>query len=323
MLRPRSYRRLGILACTILGCSAAIPLQAGELDAFDGRLAYDFFSPSTYIWGIEYREVIDAHLSGSLVWLNEGHVAADHRDGQALQLWWQTLPNSSGLIFEAGLGPYLYYDTAHPLTGYVDQHGLAALTSVAADWYWNDEWLFFLRVNRVVAADRLNTTSVALGVGYRFAELDKGTADDTAATSASRWELTGFLGSTVQNASHSATLALEARREVTEHVVATAEILSGSSDIGIGWRQAFVAQLWLQQHLTTELSVAAGAGVTVVGRDGGTSYFGPPRNPGAAVSVGFSYAFTRAWNARAIWTRFATNDSKDADMFLFGMGRAF
>lgn len=315
---------LRLLAFTASGIAATFPLRASELNVFNGQLEYDGSSPKTYLWGIEYREAIDDHFSGSLAWLNEGHVTTHHRDGQALQLWWHTLPDSGGVVFEAGLGPYVYYDTLHPETGYVDHHGLAGLASVAADWYVSDRWLVFLRLNRVVADASPSTTSAALGFGYRFSDNAPPPDSSSApATSIPGWEVLGYLGSTVQNASHGNTGAIEVRRELTEHLVAVAQFSTRDGDIGIGWHQALIVQVWAQQQLTPRFSVGAGAGIIVVGEDYGVSYYGAPHNPAAAVSVGFAYSLSHSWDARASWTRIGTNDNKDTDMFLFGVGRRF
>jgi hypothetical protein len=317
---------LRLLASTTLGIAATFPLRAAELNAFNGQLRYDGTAPDTYIWGIEYREAIDDHLSGSLAWLNEGHVTGHHRDGQALQLWWHTLPGSTGLVFEGGLGPYVDYDTLHPETGYVDRHGVAGLASVAADWYLSSRWLLFLRLNRVVANTNFNTTSAAVGFGYHFTNAAAAPSSGAGADPASpvaRWEFTAYLGSTVQNASHGATAAIEARRQLTDHFAATADFITCDSDIGLGWHRALEVQIWAQQQLTRRFSVGAGAGLIVVGDDFGVSYYGSPHNPAAAASVGFAYALTHSWDARATWTRIGTNDNKDADLFLLGVGRRF
>lgn len=310
----------------VIGVAAASPLRASDLDVFYGQLKYDTISPDTFTWGIEYRGAIADHLTGSLVWLNEGHVATHHRDGQALQLWWNTLPRSGGLGFEGGLGPYVYYDTAHPETGYADQHGLAALASIAADWYVSNRWLLFLRLNRVLAEDRFDTTFASFGFGYRFANRFDATPSEQGAepaTPIARWELIGFFGSTVADSSHRNTAAVEARRQLTDHLVVTAEFIDSNGHIGIGWHEAIVVQFWLQKQLSPRISVGAGAGVTMVGHNSGVSFYGPQRNPAAAVSVGLAYSLTRSWNARATWTRIGTDDNKDVDIFLFGVGRKF
>ena len=239
-----------------------MPLRASELNVFNGQLRYDDTAPDTYIWGVEYRDAIDDHLSGSLAWLNEGHVTRHHRDGQALQLWWHTLPDSSGVVFEGGLGPYVYYDTLHPETGYVDQHGLAGLASVAADWYVSSRWLLFLRLNRVAHAN-FNTTSADLGFGYQFADADNarpsaGGAEP--ATPISAWELAGYLGSTVANASHGTTAAIEARRQLTGHFLATAGFINRDGAVGIGWHKALLVEVWAQQQLTRRLALAQALG---------------------------------------------------------------
>src|ERR1700678_346603 len=140
-----------LLALSLQGLGMfAIPgARAAELDGFDGKLDSDTSGDETYTWGIEYREPLTDYLNGGFVWLNEGHLPHNHRDGQAVQLWWHTQPDPLGLVFEAGLGPYRYYDTHLRATdpGFQDRHGWGALASASVDWYFASRWFVYLRLN--------------------------------------------------------------------------------------------------------------------------------------------------------------------------------
>jgi hypothetical protein len=108
-VRPprRSERVLCAAAFALLvlqfGCIRTISsARAGELDGFDGRLESNNTDAKTYSWGLEYRELLPDHFNASFVWLNEGHLPNNHRDGQAVQLWWHSSKDPLGLVFEVG-----------------------------------------------------------------------------------------------------------------------------------------------------------------------------------------------------------------------------
>jgi len=314
----------------VLGIFAIPGARAGELDGFDGRLNSDTNGDKTYTWGIEYREPLTDHLNGGFVWLNEGHLPHNHRDGQAVQIWWHTQPNPLGLVFEAGLGPYRYYDT-HLLAadpGFQDKHGWAALASASADWYFANKWFVFLRFNQVEGTDKFDSSSVALGFGYRFATnftAAAGSGDGESPPPASRWEVDGLLGERIENSANSeAGLAedIDVRRELSAHFTASASLIVGQ-DTKLDWRNGFAAQLWLEQHLTSRFMVGAGAGGFIVSEDDNVAGAKSPANLAVMVSVTLAYEITPRWKVRAVWDRIGTGDDHDADIVLLGAGYKF
>jgi hypothetical protein len=300
------------------------------LDGLYGRLESDTSFDKTYTWGLEYREPISAHLSGSFIWLNEGHLPNNHRDGQALQLWWHTEPLLRGLVFEGGIGPYKYYDT-HLLStppNFEDKHGWAALASASAAWYFANHWFSFLRLNQVLAQDKYDTSSVTLGFGYRFADrigdaLVESSAQ--AAAPAARWEIDELQGERIANSAHSEAglaEAIDVRRVLSEHIAVTASFIAGQGT-KLDWRDGLAAQIWFQQYLTPRFSVAAGAGAFVVSEDDNVKNASTPSNLAAMVSVSVAYSLTPRWIARAKWDRIGTGDDHDADIVLIGVGYKF
>jgi hypothetical protein len=318
-----------LLACSGFLCGGA---RAGELDAFDGRLESNNSGSKTYTWGIEYRQPLSDHFSGSFVWLNEGHLPNNHRDGQAVQLWWHTTPDPRGLMFETGLGPYRYYDThaLMPDPDFHDAHGWGAIASASMVWYFADRWFTFLRANEVSASDKYSSTSLAVGIGYRFSKAapgDAGEAPDEAAgrDTAPRWEIDALVGERVGNTTHSETglsEAIAARFKITEHFSASLTNILGQNTL-LGWRDGFAAQLWLEQRLTPRLSVGAGAGAFVVSSDDAVRDAAAPANLAAMVSVTVAYSFSTHWLARVVWDRIGTGDDHDADILHFGAGYKF
>jgi len=68
---------------------SAAPAIADELYGMGGMMRSRNLDAddSSYSWQLEYRQPLGEHLAVSLSYLNEGHVPAHHRDGNALQLW--------------------------------------------------------------------------------------------------------------------------------------------------------------------------------------------------------------------------------------------
>jgi len=290
----------------VLGVCAILSAHAGELDGFYGKLESDTSFDKTYSWGIEYREPISDHLNASFVWLNEGHLPNNHRDGQGVQLWWHSQPDPKGLVFEGGIGPYRYYDT-HLLgtdPDFEDRHGWGALASASADWYFANHWFTYLRLNQVVAQNKYDTSSIGLGFGYRFATAALGQAlaeGGSLPQGPTLWEVDGMLGERIANSAHSETGLAES----------------------IDWRAGFAAQLWLQKYLTSRFSVGAGVGAFIVSEDDNVQNASAPSNLAAMISVSIAYSFTPRWIVRATWDRIGTGDDHDADIVLFGLGYGF
>jgi hypothetical protein len=300
--------------------------QAAELDGFGGRLVSDTNGDGTYTWGLEYREPLSDHWSASFVWLNEGHQPHNHRDGQAVQMWWHTQADPVGLVFEAGLGPYRFYDT-HLLDtdpGYDDRHGWGALASLAADWYFSNRWFVFLRLNQVEASRGFDSTSADLGFGYRFSNPFSGAAAPQPSASP-LWEVDGMLGERIQNSADSKAGLAEAvdlRRQLGDHLAVSASVVAGQ-ETSLEWGAGFAAELWLEQHLTSRFTAGAGAGAFLVSSDDNLSDSKIPSNLQVVVSISLSYAITPNWVARALWHRIGTGDDHDADIVLVGAGYRF
>ncbi len=307
--------------------------RAGELDGFDGRLESNNSGSKTYTWGLEYREPISDHFTGSFVWLNEGHLPNNHRDGQAVQLWWHSRQNPLGLVFEAGIGPYRYYDThaLDPDPNFHNVHGWGAVASAAVNWYFTEHWFSFMRLNEVSASDKYGSTALVFGAGYRFtskfdlspAAGDSGT--DAASPAAPVWEVDGLVGERVANTRHSETGLSEgitARRKLSEHFSASLSYIAGQGTL-LNWRDGFAAQVWLEQRLTSHLSVAGGAGGFVVSQDDSIKDASSPSNLAVIVSVSVAYSLTPRWVTRVVWDRIGTGDDHDCDILRFGIGYVF
>jgi len=316
-----------------LGPWSSRSAQAGELDGFDGRLESNNSGAKTYTWGLEYREPLTDHWAAGFAWLNEGHLPNNHRDGQTVQLWWHTRTDPLGLVFEGGIGPYRYYDThaLEPDPEFRDVHGWGAVASAAVDWYFASHWFTYVRINEIAASDKYSSSSVVVGAGYRFTskfDFSAGAANSGAAADGGTmpvWEIDGLMGERIANTRHSESglaESLQVSRMLSEHYAVSVSFISGQ-DTTLHWRDGFAAQLWLQERLTSHLSVGAGAGAFIVSEDDAIQDASAPSNLAVMVSVSVAYAITPRWITRVVWDRIGTGDDHDCDILLLGAGYRF
>jgi hypothetical protein len=314
-----------------------IATRAGELDLTTG---YEQSTPdvgTTYTWGIEYRQPFSEHLASSFVWLNEGHLINHHRDGQAAQLWWRSHQDGTGLVFEAGIGPYHYYDTTdaedvNTPNGvdleYENAHGWGVLTSAAVDWYFKHGWFAMLRLNAIEAAGKLRSTALLAGVGYRFGE-NPGSrfqqSDSWFAVDPPRSEVDVLAGRAVVNSFHSegsAAEALSVRTKISTYLAASLTY-TVAQNVPLDWHSGAAVQLWAEAPLTSSFSVGAGVGVFVIADRASTVPATSATDPAGILGITMAYTTNSRWVARAIWNRVTTRDDDDSDIVLIGLGYRF
>jgi hypothetical protein len=205
------------------------------------------------------------------------------------------------------------------------------LASASIDRYFKNHWYSFLRINQVAASDKYFSTSLAVGVGYRFpprADSPAATGDSAAGDgsgTAPLWEVDGLVGERVANTAHSETgmsEGLGARRILSDHFAASVTLIAGQGTL-LNWRDGVAAQLWLQQRLTSHLGVGVGAGGFIVSQDDSIKDADAPANLAVIVSVTVAYSLTPRWLARVVWNRIGTGDDHDCDILQFGMGYTF
>jgi hypothetical protein len=314
-----------LLWLPVLGLCLTTSATPAELDGFAGGRVSDQTGQKTYTWGIEYREPLSAHWSGSFIWLNEGHVPNNHRDGQAVQVWWHTQPGPMGLSFEAGLGPYLDYDTHRTPadSDSEDRHGWGGLASADLRWDFARNWSTYLRVNEVDTSAKHGSTGIAAGVAYVFTQNFATLAAQRAvAESIRHWEVDALLGARIVNSFQSesgSAEALDLRFRFSRHVLASATLVTGQ-ETSLNWTDGLALQLWLEQALGEHVRAGVGAGAFIVGGDSSLRSESSPENLSSALSVTLAYIFTPRWLGRLTWTRLGTGDDHDCDLLYAGAG---
>jgi hypothetical protein len=302
-----------------------------EFSAFGG--ASHSGDTHTYTWALNYQEGLGEYFAASFMWLNEGHIPNHHRDGQAVQLWARLPLADRRLVFQAGLGPYRYFDTSTPEQGgsYSNLHGWGVVYSARAAYYLSNRIVLQLQFNRVQAFGGPDSVGMLFGVGYQLDAPDRPGPRDWASGSASKvtnQEVTLYFGRSIVNSNSSPVAlagAIDYRIGLAKYLDLTLGYLhEGSHEFAR--RDGLTSQLWLTRAFiddTITLGVGVG-GYYAINETENT----PSPGPGAGefsglVSISAAYRFTSHWAARLTWNRVVTNYDRDTDVIFAGIGYRF
>jgi hypothetical protein len=314
----------------ILGCGTGSTL-AEELGLLGGVTVATAADPSTYAWGLEYREHLLLHLDASFAYLNEGHLPGHDRDGALLQVWATSGPWLARVHFGFGAGPYAYFDTlddSNP-NGYSDRHAIGVVLSGYASFALSPHWSALLEVNQIIAPGDGNTRTLMIGAAYRLDSL----LSQLQQAQANSWpvadvpdEVGVFGGQTIINDLHSersTNFGVEYRHRSARHVELSASFLDEAD--GPGGRNAGVTgEVWLvQDFLSRHLVTGLGIGPYVSLQ----KYFTADGRTGASViglaSMTVSWRFSRTLALRCSWHRGVTTDDQDRDILTAGLAWRF
>ncbi|MDA8431154.1 MAG: hypothetical protein M0T70_18015 [Geobacteraceae bacterium] len=318
--------RYGIIA--VMSLFLACPAFAGEISLLGGYGVTDKPVEKTFAWQVQYMEGLGDYFAYSLSYLNQGHFASHHRDGNAANLWVRTNLLDRQLSLGAGVGGVFYYDTKKAANGEPahDLHGWGTMVNVAATWYTKSRVFYQVQGYWIRGDKSFDTLTALAGIGYQLdAPPSKG--PDVKGTHLfdrnTENEVTLLGGETVVNIAgdgHSRAAALEYRRGLWRFVEWTAGALYEGKSSLIN-RYGLTSQLWLAKpFLDDRISLGIGAG----------PYFALDRRVDirrVRVPIIFSttgsYRITQNWLIRATWDRVITTYDRDTDIFLGGVGYRF
>jgi hypothetical protein len=312
---------LGLIALPGPVLSQEVFIRFGDTRETGGTAA-----SQTYSYGVSYFQGFGENLAWSVGYLNEGHFPNHKRDGLDFQGWARLNVLDRRLSLGVGAGPYLYWDTVLGSTTavYTDQHGVGAVFSAAANWYTDSRFIIQGKVNYVVTPNSIDTLSATIGVGY---QLDKPTTPgpltgpSPAPAQDLKDEITFFGGRTVTNAGKDAATGMESlqyRRNLAPHI-----------DWTIGWlnehhpvsRTGPVTEIWAGRTFVDDrFGLEIGLGPYV-----GYDYHGAYNATRLSwlASLSGSIRFTEHWLLRGTWDRVTTNNDRDTDIFMAGIGYRF
>ena len=316
------------VAALIFAAGTANAAAAAELVLLGGETLVSSPKDDSYSWQLEYRQDLSKHLAAGISYLNEGHIKQHHRDGYTAQIWARTQLLDNRLVLGAAVGPYFFLDTTSDSTsdGFSNNHGWKSMFSLAAAWQLEDNLVLELRSNLVKWPNSFDSTTILAGVGYSFEPAVVQTSS-ASQDQEDKNEVTLFLGQTVVNSlnsQRSIAASLEYRRHLSRHIDWTVAGLY-EGDNRLVRRDGLITQLWATQQLTKDLSVGAGAG----------AYFDIGKNDTPFIAAGSedfltglitltaSYRFAHKWALRVSWNRVISNNQRDTDVILGGLGYLF
>lgn len=325
-----------LLIC-LAALSGAIELRAQELSYLAGSTGLANLRSASFSWDIDYCQHLYKYVSGSVGWINEGHIIGHHRDGTAAELWLDSRWLEDRFILSAGAGVYYYYDTVPLGNGdSADLHGTGPIYSFSATAYLNDRWFARLLINRINPRNDFHSNTALLGAGYWFGRDKHPTpgklgATPTEARFVTGSELTVYGGRSVVNtfySEHSFAMAAEYRHGLSRHLDGTISYIY-EGDPKVVRRSGLGLQVWpVNTFFHERITVGIGLGAyvyidnkhlgasrqLVVGGSVNTPALAPLISPTIAVHL------SDQWLVRFVWNRVVTNYNRDSDVFLLGAG---
>ncbi len=326
-----SSRKLGpMLAILMMALVVpSHPSHANEISVLGGTTKGIDTGDRSYAWQAAFRYDFLRNVAASLSWINEGHLKEHKRDGFAVQGWGRVPLLDKRLSIGIGAGIYQYFDTRLlPEGNHENVHGLAPVYSLTATYYTETPWFAQVAVNHIHPESDINSDTYLVGVGYRLWDEAvppsvPGKEDRPARTTG--YEVMPFLGQVVVNRPENDPgigNGIEFRMGIDEHLDWTVTLLreevSGTLD-----RTGLGTQVWLvDAFLGRRITLGFGAGLFSF-----VEFEAPPNSAGdrnldiaGLLTVTTSYRFSDHWFTRFNWNRVMSDDNRDTDNFLLGVG---
>ena len=311
---------LALLAATSCLCASAqdLTVSAGRVQSHDPE-------GDGIAAAVRYTHDLAGPLFAGAEYLNEGHLPGHHRDGTSLMLGIRNGVPWHDLVFSVAAGPYRYFDTrvARLPEGYRDAHGTAALYSVSAAWMPRDSrWFLDLRLERVESGHRPDTTLLLAGVGVKLDQDETFGPSEPPRTKGGRDEVDALLGQTIVNSfeSQSATARSVEYRHAFGPVLRGSVSWLNEGDARLIRRDGIATQAWLEPSFhdgRDTLGLGLGPYFAVDAyRPGGRHVIG-------LLSATWSHRISPSWRARITWHRSVSDDDRDSDILLAGIGYQF
>jgi len=305
------------------------PSHANEISALGGATEGIDTGDGSYAWQAAFRYDFLRNFAASVSWINEGHLNEHKRDGVAVQGWGRAPLLDNRLSIGIGAGFYQYFDTRLlPAGNHENVHGLAPVYSITATFYTETPWFAQVAVNHIHPESDANSNTYLVGAGYRLWKEAAppsvpGKGERPAMTTG--YEVMPFFGQVVVNRPENDPgigAGVEFRMGIDEHLDWTVtwlrEEVSGTLD-----RTGLGTQIWLvDAFLARRITLGFGAGLYSF-----VDFEAPPDSAGdrsldiaGLLTVTTSYRFSEHWFARFNWNRVMSNDNRDSDVFVLGVG---
>jgi hypothetical protein len=307
----------------------SLPAHASQLSVLAGATEGLDTGDASYSWQADFRYDFLRNFAASLSWINEGHLKEHRRDGYSGQALAQVPLLDKRLSIGIGAGVYRFFDTRLlPDGNHENVHGWAPIYSLTATYDLKKSWFARFAFNHIHPAGDFDSNTYLIGVGYRLwkeAEPPAGPGNGTPLPKTTGYEMMPFLGQVVVNSPRNETgigSGVEFRMGIDENLDWSVTLLNENVSRTIR-RTGLGTQIWLvDAFLERRITLGFGAGLyAFVDAE-------PPADAGAGsrldiaglVTVTTSYRFSDHWFTRFNWDRVESNDNRDSDIFLLGVG---
>lgn len=306
-----------------------LPAHANELSVLAGATEGIDTEDSSYAWQAGFRFNLLRHYAVSLSWLNEGHLKEHRRDGYSAQAFGRVPLLDNRVSIGIGAGIYRFFDTrsSNP-ANHENVHGWAPIYSLTATYYTEKPWFAQLAVNHIHPAGDIDSNTYLIGVGYRLWKGNgppSGPGEETPSPKATGYEVMPFLGQVVVNKPGNDSgigSGVEFRMGIDEHFDWTVTLLNEEVSHTVR-RTGIGTQVWLvDAFVDRRFTLGFGLGLYPF-----VDFEPPPGhdrdrrvNVAGLVTVAAGYRFSGHWFTRFNWSRVSSNDNRDSDIFLLGVG---
>ena len=304
------------------------PAHANELSILTGATESLENGGASYAWQAEFRYNMLRNFATSLSWINEGHLTEHRRDGFSARAWGLVPLLDKRVSIGIGAGVYRYFDTRLLAGGnHENVHGWSPIYSLTATYYMEKPWFAQLAVNHIHPNGDFNSNVYLVGVGYRLwkvADVSAEPRDGIPPSKTTGYEVMPFLGQVVANQpgdEKGVGSGIEFRMGIDDHLDWTVTLLNEDVSRTIR-RTGLGSQIWLvDAFLDRRFTIGFGAGLyAFVDFEPPDSGDGRRLDMAGVVTVTTSYRFSDHWFTRFNWDRVESNDNRDSDIFLLGVG---
>jgi hypothetical protein len=323
-----AIRHGGTVLVLLLGCAC---LQAQELTVSAGVMQTDDARHSGREYEVAYRQDYTQNFAASVSYINEGHWAGHHRDGSALEIWGRLPFAQGGFSVALGGGVYYYYDTQRlPDGDSTDVHGTAAIVSASATAFIAERLFCRAMIHHISPNHGSKVTTASVGLGLWFGSNRKPTPGELGDTPSGRddalvQELTVYAGQSVVNtflSEKGRAYAVDYRRGLRRHVDWTVTLIH-EGDPEIIRRSGLATQAWaVNEFFQDRLAIGIGFGpyFYIDRRHPATDGGGNPARIAGLGSLSMSQRLSSSFIVRLTVDRVGSNNGRDADIFLLGLG---
>lgn len=278
-------------------------LQNNSTDAPTWTLQGGFFSNIGDKWG------------AGASYINEGHSDNHHRDGLALQGYYESSIGGTGLKYQIAAGPYISNNNTVIDGRRLNDFRIGIMTSVALKYYLDQSWYMRLQYNHI-AMQTADSSSLLVGVGRDFGYNQPTDLSDTDFT-IGVW--TGTSRTTQIGAQQNATsYMVEGKRALSKSLAYSVGYLH-EGDTQLANRQGVFAQMWYEYRPTDRWIVGAGIGPYLAQDQRQTE------GSNRAMMIGSIRATReyRMFDVGVAFNRVSSFYNRDQDLFMVGISKKF